>query len=177
MRLHHYTRIKHIISFAPLTPSHPRGRVRELERVREQADGAPERRAQEHEELEERHNRAAGELEGSVPLKRLQAMQEELKHSKRMHLEVVGKYSGLEEQFRAKEADLNSEREILIVVREEVHRTNAELEEERREKEGIKKENVRLRTLSEQLEGRGSVGDGSTASPQRNKQKAGRSNK
>jgi chromosome segregation ATPase len=103
-------------------------------------------------ELEEAHNAAAARLEGSVPLKRLTAMQEELKHSKKMHMDVIKKYGTLEAQYLEKEKALESERSILNVVREEVHRTNAELEDERRAKKGVEEEVVRLRTLSEQLQ-------------------------
>ena len=108
-------------------------------------------------ELEEEHKRVAGELESSVPLKRLLALQEELKHSKRMHGQVVKKYTGLEASYQEKVQHLREEQEVLLTVREEITRVNSDLssDDKKRKQEG----RARLRTLSQHRE-RGDGGDG-----------------
>ncbi|GMH73613.1 hypothetical protein TrLO_g5727 [Triparma laevis f. longispina] len=104
--------------------------------------GAINEERKKNKDLDERSQALAAECLESVPESKMQALNDELLHQKRLHVEMSKRYADLQGQFAEKEMGLRTNEEVLERVKEELDRTNSQLDSEREEV-------GRLRTLSE----------------------------
>ena len=103
-------------------------------------------------ELEERSTSLAAECLDSVPVSRLNNVEEELRVTKANYSEINKRHYELQKTYNEYKLEKSHDESCLAVVREELHRTNAELNQERNEKGRVLEEHQKLRTYSEARE-------------------------
>ncbi|GMH89941.1 hypothetical protein TrVE_jg7044 [Triparma verrucosa] len=92
--------------------------------------------------LDARSQALAFECLSSVPESKMTALNEELLQQKKIHTDMTQRYADLQKMYAEKEVWSKTNEELVKTVKEELERTNMQLEGEREEV-------VRLRTLSE----------------------------
>ncbi|GMH68760.1 hypothetical protein TL16_g05004 [Triparma laevis f. inornata] len=95
--------------------------------------GAINEERKKNKDLDERSQALAAECLESVPESKMQALNDELLHQKRLHVEMSKRYADLQGQFAEKEMGLRTNEEVLERVKEELDRTNSQLDSEREE--------------------------------------------
>jgi hypothetical protein len=103
-------------------------------------------------ELEQRATALAAECLESVPASRLAAVSDELRHAKQTLTDVTRRHAQLQSLHADAAKAVEENERVLAIVRDELHRTNATLDDERHYKAALVDENSRLRTYSEAKE-------------------------